>query len=33
MKVLPTLPTHYFTPSELDSQLPDPFLAPLVSGK
>lgn len=32
-KALPTLPTHYFTPSELDNQLPDPFLAPLVSTK
>lgn len=31
--VLPTLPTHYYTPSELDSQLPDPIFRPLVSCK
>lgn len=31
MKVLPTLPTHYFTLSQLDSQLPDPIQRPLVS--
>lgn len=31
IKLLPILPTHYYTPSELDSQLPDPFFLPLVS--
>lgn len=32
-KVLPTLPTHYYTPSELDCQLLDPIFRPLVSCK
>lgn len=31
MKVLPILPTHYFTISELNNQLPDPALIRLVS--
>lgn len=31
MQVLPTLPTHYFTPAELNAQLPDPVCSPLVS--
>lgn len=30
-KLLPILPTQYYTPSELDSQLPDPFFVPIVS--
>lgn len=31
MQILPTLPTHYFTPAELNAQLPDPVCNPIVS--